>query len=95
MTSAVLGPAVGGFTDATPYRYHTFITLSVLLFTTIALHLPFYIMQSWLGIIIAEMIGGMALNLGIVPWNSYLPELARDDASLQVCVCTERELCRT
>ena len=61
-----------------------FVVLSIVLFATIAAHIPFYATTNWLGIIIAEMIGGMALNLGIVPWNSYLPELARDETSLEV-----------
>ena len=93
ITSSILGPAVGGFTDATPYRYHAFVVLSILLFATITAHIPFYAVQSWLGIIIAEMIGGMALNIGIVPWNSYLPELARDDTSLEVGLRWERRRC--
>ena len=67
--------------------------LSILLFATVAAHIPFYAMKSWLGIIVAEMIGGMALNLCIVPWNSYLPELARDDTSLKVGLRWERRHC--
>ena len=52
--------------------------------SSVIIHLPFYAQVSpiyfgsWFPLLVSEIYGGIFYNLGLVPYNAYLGEIAKD-----------------